>query len=142
MIYTNEVSLRPGPTHGRSIASSFHHYPRLNKETRIRRTLLSVEQYLPGQGYDFEVIVINDGSRDKTADMDADNSTTIDLIEKAWPLFGQGCDLVIQVLAVPGIWDTQCGFKVFSAKAAEGLRCSIRAKAGISAGSLSPGIWR
>lgn len=32
---------------------------------------------------------------------------------------GNAGNLFIQVMAVPGIWDTQCGFKAFSAKAAE-----------------------
>ncbi len=78
--------------------------------------------------------------------MDADNSTSINHIEKAWPLLAEGYEivigsrdsrdnseakqvikqsfsrrflgnfgnLIIQMLAVPGIWDTQCGFKVFT----------------------------
>lgn len=32
---------------------------------------------------------------------------------------GNAGNLFIQVMAVPGIWDTQCGFKAFSAQAAE-----------------------
>lgn len=32
---------------------------------------------------------------------------------------GNAGNLVIQLLAVPGIWDTQCGFKAFTAPAAE-----------------------
>ena len=82
---------------------------------------------------------------------DADNATTIDHIERAWPLLEQGYDvaigtrdsrdnkeakqavpqsflkrrlgdignILIQILVLWGIWDTQCGFKVFSAKAAK-----------------------
>jgi len=82
---------------------------------------------------------------------DADNATTIDHLEKAWPLLKQGCDIaigtrdsrdnkdakqavpqsflkrrlgdigniLIQILVLWGIWDTQCGFKIFSAKAAK-----------------------
>ena len=34
-------------------------------------------------------------------------------------LLGTAGNLFIQFLAVPGIWDTQCGFKAFRAKAAE-----------------------
>lgn len=33
-------------------------------------------------------------------------------------LLGNAGNLFIQVVAVPGIWDTQCGFKAFSAEAA------------------------
>jgi dolichyl-phosphate beta-glucosyltransferase len=75
--------------------------------------------------------------------MDADNSTTLDHIDAFWPWFEQGYDLVIgsrdtdgarvvihqpwhkelggklgnliiRALAVPGIADTQAGFKMFS----------------------------
>ena len=34
-------------------------------------------------------------------------------------LLGNTGNLYIQLMAVPGIWDTQCGFKAFSAQAAE-----------------------
>jgi dolichyl-phosphate beta-glucosyltransferase len=34
-------------------------------------------------------------------------------------LLGNAGNLFIQFVAVPGIWDTQCGFKAFSAEAAE-----------------------
>ncbi len=81
--------------------------------------------------------------------MDADNATTVDQVEKMWPEFKKGYEVVIgsrdimgadiqvpqpwwrrklgdvfnllvQVLSgLWGIWDTQCGFKGFSAKAAQ-----------------------
>lgn len=80
--------------------------------------------------------------------MDADNSTSLDQIDNFLPFFAQGYDVVIgdrdlkgsritvhqsrakealgdfgnlliQLLAVPGIKDTQCGFKIFSKKASE-----------------------
>jgi len=79
--------------------------------------------------------------------MDADNSTTIDQIAALWPWFEQGYDvvigsrrtpgarvevhqawykelagrlgnLVIRALAVPGVEDTQAGFKMFTSRAA------------------------
>ncbi len=79
---------------------------------------------------------------------DADNSTAIDHFEKMLPYLDQGCEviigsrtikgsvlepaqplykqalgklsnLVIQIVNVPGIWDTQCGFKAFTDEAAE-----------------------
>jgi dolichyl-phosphate beta-glucosyltransferase len=78
--------------------------------------------------------------------MDADNSTTLDQIDRFWPYFEQGYEVVIgsralkdsvigvhqarykeiagrfgnwfvRTFAVPGIRDTQAGFKMFSAKA-------------------------
>jgi dolichyl-phosphate beta-glucosyltransferase len=80
--------------------------------------------------------------------MDADNSTTLDQIVRFWPWFNKGFDVVIgsralkdsvigthqsrvkeiagrigngliQRFAVPGILDTQAGFKMLTAKSAE-----------------------
>ncbi len=36
-------------------------------------------------------------------------------------MLGNTGNLFIQIVAVPGIWDTQCGFKAFTAAAAEGI---------------------
>lgn len=80
--------------------------------------------------------------------MDADNSTSVDQFEKMMPFFKEGYEvvigsrgvagaeldppeslqrriigrafnLIIQVLLLPGIHDTQCGFKAFTEEAAE-----------------------
>ncbi len=80
--------------------------------------------------------------------MDADNSTTVKQVERFWPFFHMGFDVVIgsralrdsvvarpqtkakeiagragnwlvRMLAVPGIYDTQAGFKMFTGEAAE-----------------------
>lgn len=80
--------------------------------------------------------------------MDADNATKITEMDHFWPYFEKGYDVVIgsrdikgakvaipqtwykelagkignvliQIVAVPGIHDTQCGFKVFSRKSAD-----------------------
>jgi dolichyl-phosphate beta-glucosyltransferase len=80
--------------------------------------------------------------------MDADNSTSLDQVERFWPFFNQGYQVVIgsrtlkdsviglhqprykelagrlgnwfiRSLAVPGISDTQAGFKMFAAQEAE-----------------------
>lgn len=82
--------------------------------------------------------------------MDADNSTTIDHVERFWPFFEAGDDvvigsrdvagahivvrqswykelggklgnLIIRLLAVPGIADTQAGFKAFTARCIEDI---------------------
>jgi dolichyl-phosphate beta-glucosyltransferase len=168
--------------------------PAYNEEKRIGATLLAVDKYLSSQDYPYEIIVVSDGSSDKTVDVaqkykqlvrnlevidnlenhgkgavvrqgllaahgkyrvftDADNSTTLDHVEKMWPLFEEGKDIVIgsrdskdakgarqsvkqplhrviignignlliQIVAVWGIWDTQCGFKGFSAKATQDI---------------------
>jgi len=81
---------------------------------------------------------------------DADNSTSIDQFDRMMPFFKDGYDvvigsrsvpgakldpaepwyrqlpgklgnLVIQALLLPGIWDTQCGFKAFTADASKRL---------------------
>ncbi len=163
--------------------------PAYNEEKRIERTLLSVNEHLSRQPYDYEILVVNDGSKDKTVEIvndltgklkglklinnkenhgkgwavrqgmlsaqgdyrlftDADNSTTVDQVEKFFPFFAQGSDIVIgsrrlkdSVIAVKQPWlrdflggifrlivhilvplgvkDSQAGFKVFSKKAAE-----------------------
>lgn len=168
--------------------------PAYNEEKRIGKTLLAVDHYLTAQKYDYEIVVVNDGATDNTAEvvrgfkkmvknlrlidnkqnhgkgwvvrqgmlesngqirlfMDADNSTTLDHFEKMIPLFKEGYDIVIgtrdkkdargakqavpqsffkrllgnagnlliQVFTVPGIWDTQCGFKAFTDKAAQAV---------------------
>ncbi len=41
-------------------------------------------------------------------------------------LMGKGFNLLVQLLAVPGIQDTQCGFKLFSAQATETLFPSLQ----------------
>ena len=163
--------------------------PAYNEASRLPATLKAVQLHLAKQDYAWEIAVVNDGSKDRTADIvrevsvaeprvkllqygenrgkgyavrygmthvvgkfrlftDADNSTTMDHFEKFLPFFDQGYDIVIgsrdvpgadisvhqawwkeklgdlgnlwiQFWAVPGIKDTQAGFKVFSANAAE-----------------------
>ncbi len=165
--------------------------PAYNEEKTISKTLLAVEQYLQKQNFDYEILVVSDGSKDKTAEivnnfekqinnlrlidnrenhgkgwvirqgmlaaagsirlfMDADNATSVEHFDKMRPYFDQGADVVIgsreerdakgakqavkqprlkqllgdignlliQIFAVWGIWDTQCGFKAFSQAAA------------------------
>src|SRR5258708_5953228 len=163
--------------------------PAYNEAERIPLTLTSMDKYLSGVDYSYEILVINDGSKDNTAEVvtkmapmiknlklvdnvenkgkggvvrqgmlmargvirlftDADNSTSVDQFEKMIPQFKAGYgvvigsravkgakldppesilrrnpgmlgELFIQVLLLPGIWDTQCGFKAFSAEAVE-----------------------
>ena len=164
--------------------------PAYNEERRLPKTLKAIDGYLKRQSYDYEILVVNDGSKDKTFEVaknleseiknlratgyeknqgkgfavrfglleakgeyrvftDADNSTSIDQVEKMWPEFKKGYDIVIgsrdvkgAEVAVPqaywrrrlgdffnllvqlicglwGIWDTQCGFKGFTNEAAE-----------------------
>lgn len=172
--------------------------PAYNEEKRIPKTLFEIDKYLTTQSYTYEIIVVNDGSKDNTSGVvnmlrkqianlklidnkqnhgkgyvvrqglyeakgdyrlftDADNSTSIEQVEKMFPYFEKGYDIVIgsrdidgavldppqpwnrivvgnifnlftQILAgLGGIWDTQCGFKCLSKKAAETIlpKCVI-----------------
>lgn len=139
--------------------------PAYNEEKRLPKTLLEIDKYLKGQSYPYEIIVVNDGSRDKTAEIvkdlipqiknlklidnkknrgkgyvvrqgmleakgeyriftDADNSTSIDQIEKMLPFFKEGYGIVIgsrdikgAVLDPPQPWIRNAilgnGFKLF-----------------------------
>jgi dolichyl-phosphate beta-glucosyltransferase len=163
--------------------------PAYNEEKRLGKTLREMDSYLQKADYDYEILVVNDGSKDGTAELvrrmeseiknlklidnkvnqgkggvvrdgmlkstgqirlftDADNSTSLDQFEKMRPLFQNGYEVVIgsravrgakldppqpllrripgkigniiiQLLVLPGIWDTQCGFKAFTAQAAK-----------------------
>jgi dolichyl-phosphate beta-glucosyltransferase len=166
--------------------------PAYNEEKRLPKTLEEIDKYLRKQNYNYEIIVVNDGSKDKTAEIvremfsefrnlklidnkinqgkgavvrqgmlsakgeyrlftDADNSTSIDQVEKMWPEFKKGYDIVFgsrdvkgAILDPPqplfrrflgeafgfltnlivgtwGIADSQCGFKCFTKKAAEDI---------------------
>lgn len=163
--------------------------PAYNEEKRLPHTLNEISRYLKAQSYGYEIVVVNDGSKDRTAQVclnlvnqipnlrlidnqenhgkgwvvrkgmleakgeyrlftDADNSTSIDQVEIMWPAFEQGFDvvigsrdiagakmepaqpffrqmlgevfnLIVQIMVgLWGIWDTQCGFKALTAKAA------------------------
>jgi dolichyl-phosphate beta-glucosyltransferase len=164
--------------------------PAYKESKRIPETLKKVSGYLKQQSYNYEIVVVNDGSPDNTAKvvkgltqeienlrlidnkenhgkgyvvrqgllesrgqyrvfMDADNSTSVDHVEKMFPQFEKGFDVVIgsrdiegAKLPVPqgkfrifvgdvfnllvqfltGLWgikDTQCGFKGFTKECVE-----------------------
>lgn len=165
--------------------------PAYNEELRLPATLEQSIAYLRAQSYGSEILVVDDGSADRTAEiarrrrsgpipvrllahpdglnhgkgasvrlgmlaadgahllfMDADNSTTLGQVERFWPYFDKGYDVVIgsralegsvipvrqarckelagrmgnwfiQTFAVPGIADTQAGFKMFTRRAAD-----------------------
>jgi len=139
--------------------------PAYNEEKRLPGTLADIDNYLKSQNYDYEILVVENGSTDKTAEIvkklaiqikglrliegsnkggkgsavkrgmleasgdyriftDADNSTTIDQVEKMWPAFKAGFDIVIgsrdikgAVLNPPQPWLRQFilgdGFKLY-----------------------------
>lgn len=164
--------------------------PAFNEAPNLEKTINEFNSYLQKQDYSYELIVVNDGSTDKTAHIieslkkkfpyiilvdnkenhgkgkvvkqgfqkakgdyclfiDADNATTIDNLDKVWTEIRKDNDIVIasrshhdhpdtiqeikqplwkrslgicgnriiQFLTVRNIWDTQCGFKLFSKNA-------------------------
>ncbi len=162
--------------------------PAYNEAERIGASLGRALDYLAAQPYDYEVLVIDDGSRDATADVvhrftgdclqllrqphnmgkgaavrrgmlaaagehrifsDADFSTPItelprmleqmreydvvigsraidaSYIKEHQPWYRESMGIIfnrlVQILAVPGIQDTQCGFKGFHARAADDI---------------------
>ena len=170
--------------------------PAYNEEKRLPGTLKKISAYLKTQPYSYEIIVVSDGSKDKTAAAangldiknltvidnkenhgkgfvvrqgmlkakgkyrlftDADNATSVDQVEKMWSKFSEGFqivigsrdikganiavsqpwwrvflgnifNLIVQIISgLWGIWDTQCGFKGFTSRAAEDIfsRCRM-----------------
>lgn len=163
--------------------------PAYNEAERIPKALVDMDRRLARVDYSYEILVIDDGSKDNTVAVvgklaplvkhlrvvetnenlgkggavrrgmllakgqirlftDADNSTSIDQFENMIPflkqgydvvigsralkgarleppepfyrqLIGKGLNLFIQLILLPGIWDTQCGFKAFTADAAD-----------------------
>ena len=110
--------------------------PAYNEEKRLPKTLEEIDKYLRKQDYDYEILIVNDGSKDRTVEVardltpkiknlivtgyeknqgkgyavrfgmleakgdyrlftDADNSTSIDHVEKIWPEFKKGFDIII-----------------------------------------------
>lgn len=167
--------------------------PAYNESNRLPTTLIDIDKYLQKADFDYEILVVNDGSKDNTAEVvkkfesivqnlrligdevnrgkgyrvregmaeakgkfrlfaDADNSTSMDHFFKMVPylegsegekydivigsrdikgsklvppqpfyrrILGDSGNIIIQILLLPGIWDTQCGFKCFSEEAAK-----------------------
>ena len=163
--------------------------PAYNEAERIGASLTRIAEYFQAQPYDFEVLIVDDGSADATKAMalafaethpqfrllsydvnrgkghavrygmlraagqrvlfcDADLATPIEEVEKLIAALDAGADIAIgsrdvkgsqllkrqsllremggrafnqiaQALAVPGIHDTQCGFKLFTQSAAQ-----------------------
>jgi dolichyl-phosphate beta-glucosyltransferase len=165
--------------------------PALNEEDRLPRTLERIALHLARRGGDYEVLVVDDGSRDRTAARaesagatvlrnetnrgkgfavrrgmlaargarrlmtDADLSTPIEELDRLGARMDEGHDVVVgsralpgsrievrqpwyrensgrlfnvfvRALAVPGVMDTQCGFKLFSAAAARDVFSAAR----------------
>ena len=162
--------------------------PAYNEAARIGKTLKEISNYFEKRGDSYEIIVVDDGSRDDTQAVveklalpnlrlvsygnnrgkgfavnfgvkssrgewvlftDADNSTPINQFDRLWLqtdshqiiigsrylkdshiairqgvpriVLGRLGNLLIRALLLPTIRDTQCGFKLFSRRAAEDI---------------------
>ena len=160
--------------------------PAYNEEGRISQTLRAIDQFFSVKGFDYEIIVVDDGSRDQTPAVvtslkidrlrlvnygqnrgkgfavnygvkqaegawilftDADNSTAIEQFDQLFQaaseyrviigsrylpashitvrqgipriILGRLGNLLVQALILPGIKDSQCGFKLFEASQAK-----------------------
>ena len=169
--------------------------PAYNEAKRLPLTLVDIDKHLSEIGFPYEIVVVNDGSKDQTAEIvrrfshlmknlrlidnkenhgkgwvvrqgmlesegavriftDADNSTSIDQFSKMLPylpspsgeegkfdivvgsrdipgaklippqpwykrIAGNAGNIIIQILLLPKMWDTQCGFKAFTAESAQ-----------------------
>jgi dolichyl-phosphate beta-glucosyltransferase len=165
--------------------------PALNEEDRLPRTLERIVSHLGRRREGYELVVVDDGSRDRTAERaqaagatvlrnetnrgkgyavrrgmlaargarrlmtDADLSTPIEELDRLCARMDEGHDVVIgsralpgsrievrqpwyrenmgrvfnlfvRALAVPGLTDTQCGFKLFSGPAARDVFSAAR----------------
>jgi dolichyl-phosphate beta-glucosyltransferase len=171
--------------------------PAYNEEERLPRSLQRLREYYDSQSYTYEVLIVSDGSSDRTAEIaqefalsapgfrviqyetnrgkgyavrlgileaqgdlvlfcDADLATPQEETEKLWahmrdgaevaigsrplkesklerhqPLYreylGRTFNKIVQLLAISGIQDTQCGFKMFTNGAAKAVfrRCKM-----------------
>lgn len=162
--------------------------PAYNEEKRIEATLKRIVEFLRSKAYTWEILVVDDGSKDKTIEVaknsvpdaaikivknpvnmgkgatikngllaangafrlfsDADLSTPIEELDKMLPfaqagygvvigsralrdsklevrqpfyreMMGRTFNLIVRLLVIGNIKDTQCGFKLFTAAAAE-----------------------
>lgn len=82
--------------------------PAYNEEERLGGTLRRVSEYLRDRGYRFEILVVDDGSVDRTAEVAAEIS------DSPWRLLrlpenrGKGAALKAGVLASSGEWVLLC----------------------------------
>jgi dolichyl-phosphate beta-glucosyltransferase len=193
-VYTENTSFYKGCmalTPGLSIV-----IPAYNEESRIEPTIRDIVEYCRGSGRSFELILVDDGSRDETSTVarrlaeefpelkllrlaanhgkgyavragvvnaigglvlfaDADGATPIAEIERLENALEEGADLavgsralrasgvrvhaklyrhfigrtfhfLVECLADGGVKDTQCGFKLFRARAAQDLFSRMR----------------
>ncbi len=114
--------------------------------SHLIKNLRLIEYKVPGKGATVKKGML-EAKGDIRLFMDADNSTSVDQFQNMKPYFDEGYDVVIgsrdiegaklnppqpwykrlagnignlfiQAMLLPGVWDTQCGFKAFSEEAA------------------------
>ncbi len=78
-------------------------------------TIEHFEKMIPLFNEGHQIVI---GSRDKKDAKEAKQAVPQSFLKRQLGNLG---NLLIQLVAVPGIWDTQCGFKAFSQKATEDI---------------------
>jgi len=84
-------------------------------------TIDHFEKMIPFFKKGYQVVI---GSRDKKDAAGAEQAVAQSFFKRQLGNFG---NLLIQLMVVPGVWDTQCGFKAFTNKASKDIfeRCLI-----------------
>lgn len=117
--------------------------PAYNEEKRLPVSLEQLFQFLQSQTYSFEVIVVENGSCDRTYEIGQEyagrypnlrvlrskergkgRAVRLGMLQAAGTyrhFVGRGFNGLIRLLALPGLNDTQCGFKCFRGAIVEDL---------------------
>lgn len=84
--------------------------PAYNEEKRLPKTLKEISEYLARQKYQSEVIVVNDGSKDKTAEIVREFQKTVSNLKLIDNKINQGKGAVVR----QGLLSAQGNFRLFT----------------------------
>src|SRR3989344_4160611 len=91
--------------------------PCYNEEKRFSEGINHFHKFLKKQSYKWEIILVNDGSSDKTLNLLKEFSIKNPPLLRQ--LLGRGFSLLVRLFVDYKIKDTTCGFKAFETKAAK-----------------------
>ncbi|MDI6602918.1 MAG: glycosyltransferase family 2 protein [Patescibacteria group bacterium] len=84
--------------------------PAYNEEKRLPKTLKEIDKYLKKQNYDYEIIVVNDGSKDLTAETVRGMSSVIRNLKLIDNKINQGKGAVVR----QGMLEAQGDYRLFT----------------------------